>query len=333
MKKSALTIGLLGATAIAEKAMILPARSSGLFTLRGVAASDVSRAQAFAARHPSMAVYENYAALLCDPEIDIAYISLHNSAHAAVALDAIHAGKHVIIEKPLCLGRREWHAMHLAAQARQVRVIEAIMCDEHPWQNSVATLITRKTLGELKSVHTTVSFTSSALRGYRIRPELGGGIFLDAASYWLQMLQATLPFEPVGIVGDSSFNGPNGIDDCFQAGITYTDGTRAELQCRFGETYQASHEWRFSRGTILLRDFLLPTKAAFPVNLHVIDAEGKREVITHAASHYYEHQLRRIAGYFASDATAWQAIERRQAQRVSLMEDIYRCALTRRHDA
>lgn len=333
MKKRMLTIGLLGATPIAEKAIIQPARGSGLFTVRGVAASDYARAQALAARHPPMIAYENYAALLRDPAIDIAYISLHNAAHAVMALDAIHAGKHVIIEKPLCLGRREWHAIQQAAHAGQVKVIEAIMCAEHPWQKTVAALISGQTLGVLTSVHTTISFKSSVLRGYRIRPELGGGAFLDTASYWLQMLQASLRLHPVGVAGHSTFSGPNGIDQQFQASIDCGDGCRAELNCGFAETYQASHEWRFSHGRIGLRNFLLPASAAFPVNLHVIARDGAREVLTHPASHYYADQLRRIDGYFSADLAAWQNIERRQAQRVSLMEDIYLAALAHHQEA
>lgn len=327
MKKGMLTIGLLGATFIAEKAIILPARSRGLVTVRGIAASDYARAQALATRYPPMIAYEDYDSLLRDPAIDIAYISLHNAAHAMMALDAIHAGKHVIVEKPLCLGRREWHAIQQASQTKRVKVIEAVMCAEHPWQSSVSSLISGQRLGTLESVHTTISFSLSALRGYRCRPELGGGAFLDSASYWLQMLQATLPLHPVGIVGHSTFSGPNGVDQEFQASIDLGNGCHAELNCRFSDNYEASHEWRFSHGLVRLHNFLLPATASFPVNLHVTYRNGTREVITHPASYYYEDQLRRIEGYYSADLAEWKNTECHQAQRVSLMEDIYLAAL------
>jgi predicted dehydrogenase len=47
--------------------------------------------------------YDDYRRLIADPRIEAVTVSLPNALHAEVALAALEAGKHVVIEKPLCL--------------------------------------------------------------------------------------------------------------------------------------------------------------------------------------------------------------------------------------
>jgi predicted dehydrogenase len=49
------------------------------------------------------AYFPDYRSLLDDPQIEAVTVSLPNKLHAEVALAALDAGKHVVIEKPLCL--------------------------------------------------------------------------------------------------------------------------------------------------------------------------------------------------------------------------------------
>lgn len=323
-----LCIGLLGATDIATKAIVTPAQHSHNFVVKGVAASDPVRAKVFAKQHGLAYAYDSYDALLCDPSIDIVYLSLHNSAHMQNALNAMRAGKHVIVEKPLCLGRREWHALKHVASTEGVRVVEAVMCSGHPWQHTVATMLRQHLLGELISVKTVLSFTLPA-RGYRRYPESGGGIFWDAASYWIQMLQATIDLESLSVDGLSAFDGPHGIDTDFQAYVTCANDVSAEMHCSFKETVQATHEWQCRDGKLVLKNFLLPARASFPINLHVSYGDGRREVISHPATDYYSHQLQYLAELFcAGNDHRWSELYREQGERIGIMDDIYSAALS-----
>ncbi len=54
--------------------------------------------------------------MLADPNVDMADICLPPSAHAASAIEALNAGKHVISEKPIALKLDEADAMVAAAQ-------------------------------------------------------------------------------------------------------------------------------------------------------------------------------------------------------------------------
>ena len=48
-------------------------------------------------------LYDNYAALLADPEVDAVFLVTPTSLHPAQIIDALRAGKHVFCEKPLSL--------------------------------------------------------------------------------------------------------------------------------------------------------------------------------------------------------------------------------------
>ena len=74
-----LRIGVLAAARITELSLIGPAQATG-DRLVAVAARDRSRAEAFAARHGVERVADSYAALLDDPEIEVVYNPLANSA-------------------------------------------------------------------------------------------------------------------------------------------------------------------------------------------------------------------------------------------------------------
>jgi predicted dehydrogenase len=287
-------IGLIGATGIAERAILRPARARADVRVRAVAASDPVRAKEFASRHEIPVVHEDYSALLADPEVDTVYISLHNSAHHRWAVRAAVAGKRVIVEKPLCLSDEELEELEFAADG--VQIFEAVATIGHPWQETVRGFVQDEEYGSLRGVETRLTFAVPAPGGYRDQPELGGGIFYDSASYWLQALQATVGLDDVEPSGSSDFDGPNGVDYSFRATLRWPTGAEAVLECDFGDQHVADHVFTFEHAVIKVRNFLRPMAGSVPVNLVIVPSEGDRLVIGFPASSYYETQLARILG-------------------------------------
>lgn len=313
-----LEIGLIGATAIAGRTLLHQgARVSA------VAAGDPVRAKEYASRHEIPVVHESYAALLADPAIDAVYISLHNSAHHRWAVRAAVAGKHVIVEKPLCLTADE--VSELAFAATDVKVFEAVATADHPWQQTVHDLIHDEPYGSLLSATTRMRFAVPPPGGYRDQPELGGGIFFDAASYWLQAIQATIGLNPVTAEGRSDFDGPNGVDRSFEASLRWATGVEATLTADVGEQHISDHVFTFDRATVKLRNFLRPVAGAVPLNLIVTPTDGDRQVIGFPAIAYYERQLARILDSTTDDLAA-------AVPRITLMDEIYSDALRRKEN-
>jgi predicted dehydrogenase len=313
-----LEIGLIGATGIAERALLQQGAE-----VRAVAASDPVRAKEYANRHEIPVVHETYSALLADPSIDAVYISLHNSAHHRWAVRAAVAGKHVIVEKPLCLTAEE--VAELSFAATDVKVFEAVATTDHPWQQTVHDFIHDEPYGPLLGATTRVRFAVPAPGGYRDRPELGGGIFFDAASYWLQAVQATIGLDPATAEGRSDFAGPNGVDHSFEASLRWATGVVATLTADVGDQHLSDHVFTFERATVKLRNFLRPVVGAVPLNLIVTPTDGDRHVIGFPAVAYYERQLARILDSTTDDLDA-------AAPRIALMDQIYSDALRRKEN-
>src|ERR1700730_18251641 len=99
--------GVLGAGFIANRAMIPAIQRSSQARVLAVASRDAQRGQEAAQRHSVERVYNDYGALLDDPDVQVVYIALPNHLHMKWAIRAAHAGKHVLCEKPLALNAAE----------------------------------------------------------------------------------------------------------------------------------------------------------------------------------------------------------------------------------
>ena len=64
------------------------------------ASRDAGKAAEFCARYGGAASYSDYAAALADPKVDAVAIAVPPSLHLDLTLQALAAGKHVLVEKP-----------------------------------------------------------------------------------------------------------------------------------------------------------------------------------------------------------------------------------------
>jgi predicted dehydrogenase len=205
--KNELRWGLLGNSRIASKA-ILPAlgkiRSRSLMN-RG--ASHVGRAVAIASRDREGAsrtaiqfsidrIYEDYQALIADPNVDAVYIGLPNSAHAYWLRAAVQAGKHVLCEKPITLSAAELDGVADLAAAQGVLVQEALMVWTHPRWHRVRQLLRDGRIGRLRAVQGRFCFMSRDPTNIRNKAELGGGGLLDLGVYLVSMARFLFEDEP-----------------------------------------------------------------------------------------------------------------------------------------
>lgn len=133
-------------------------------------------ADAFARQFDVPRAYGTYLDLVSDPDVDIVYVATPHTAHAAAALLAIEAGKHVLIEKPLALSGTEAHAVADAATAEGVAVMEAMWTRYLPHMVRVRELIAEGALGEVRMVLADATGVATKDPAHRLNaPELGGG--------------------------------------------------------------------------------------------------------------------------------------------------------------
>ena len=82
-------------------------RLGDLFNLQAVCSRTGSKAQAVATQYQAAYSTTDYADILNDPAINLVIIATRHNLHAQQALAALHAGKHVLVEKPLALTSQE----------------------------------------------------------------------------------------------------------------------------------------------------------------------------------------------------------------------------------
>lgn len=234
-----LKIGIIGASRVAIYAMIAPSQVVSDVRICAVAARDLSRAQAFAKQYGIARAYENYALLITDPEVDLVYIGTPPHTHAELALDAIAAGKHVLVEKPFALSVDEARRVHGAGLAAGVQVFEAMHSPHHSLFERVLEIIKSGEIGTVERL--TASFNAPIDKDdpFRWDIALGGGALMDLGIYPLAWVRR-IAGEDFDIV-QAKAQLRNGVDVSFSAAIRFASGIDCSISSSMECEAAASH--------------------------------------------------------------------------------------------
>jgi predicted dehydrogenase len=75
-------------------------------TLAGVFDIKADRLNYFRNQYKDFQTFDSLQSILQDPSIDIISICTPNNTHADIAIAAMQAGKHVLVEKPMAIRKR-----------------------------------------------------------------------------------------------------------------------------------------------------------------------------------------------------------------------------------
>jgi predicted dehydrogenase len=161
--------------------------------LQCVHSRDRARAEAAAERLGAARASSDWGALLTSEDVDALYIASPNALHAGQAMDAIAAGKHVLIEKPACTTPQALLEVVSASRAAGVIALEAIRSLYDPGYTLIHDLLPR--LGPLRRAsfrfHQRSARYDRVLAGERVNvfdPVMGGGALLDLGVYCVHAL-------------------------------------------------------------------------------------------------------------------------------------------------
>src|SRR6266705_4478097 len=90
-----------------------------------VASPTLGHAQDFAAKHGIPHHFTDYRKMLAMAELDMVVLGTPNDLHCAITLDTAAAGKHIVVEKPLCLNLDEADRMIAACRKAKVKLMYA----------------------------------------------------------------------------------------------------------------------------------------------------------------------------------------------------------------
>ena len=246
-----LRYGILGAASIA-RVFTRGLADSPFATVAAVASRDPGKAAAFAAECGIPRSHGSYAALLADPEIEAVYIPLPNDMHAAHAIRAAEAGKHVLCEKPLAITGVEARAMFAAARAHGVCLAEAYPYMSQPQTLRLRELLAKGVVGRVQSVTAAMGFRIVTPEGapvvdpanIRLVPERGGGALLDAGTYAMSMVRLMVGERPSRVWATARYT-QSGVDQTVAATLVFPGGAMAQMSCSIAS---ASHRFAVVAG-------------------------------------------------------------------------------------
>ena len=154
------------------------------FTVTAVGSRSQASADAFAAEFAIPTAHGSYEALVADPDVDVIYVSTPHLFHAANALLALRAGKHVLLEKPFTLTAAEATEVVETARANRLVVLEAMWTRYLPHMLRIREIIAAGTLGDVRTLIADHNQKLPRDPQHRVNnPELGGGALLDLGIY------------------------------------------------------------------------------------------------------------------------------------------------------
>ena len=143
--------GVVGAGTIADREFAPAIAAHDGATLAGVVSRDADRAAAFCGRHGGIA-HSSLSSLLADDAVGAVYIATPNALHCSQAIEALDAGKHVLVEKPMALDTGEAREMVAAARARNRLLGVAFHLRHKPSNLAAREAVARGEIGELRLI-------------------------------------------------------------------------------------------------------------------------------------------------------------------------------------
>ena len=167
-----------------------------------VAAVDTVPARLEAARadFPGIATHLDVAALADDPDVEVAIVATPPVHHAALATRLLEAGKHVVVEKPMCLTLAD--AERLGALARERRLALTVHQSRRfdPDFLALEAIVRSGRLGEVFNVETFVGGFEHPCREWHSEVDVSGGAVYDWGSHHIDWILRLLGGPPERVI-------------------------------------------------------------------------------------------------------------------------------------
>lgn len=230
-RKARFGVGIVGAGSFLQ-GMHLPnmVKLREQFEVRAVMSRTGATAKAVATQYQAQYATTEFDEVLSDPEVDLVIVGTRHDLHANIALRALQAGKHVLLEKPMAL------------TAAGLAEIEAFYADS-PGGPILLTGFNRRFSPAAVAMRAALQDrTSPILAAYRmnaghipaqhwVHGSEGGGRNIGEACHIYDLFLSLAGSEPVEVLAQATQPGSGHwrADDNFLASIRFADGSVCSL--------------------------------------------------------------------------------------------------------
>jgi predicted dehydrogenase len=306
----AIRVGLLGYGAIGHEHSRAARAVDGL-ELTAVCDTSTSRLTAAELAAPGIAVTTDAHELLARDDVDLVVVSTPPSTHASWALQAIRAGKHVVVEKPFAIRTSEADEVLQEAAAADLLAVVYQNRRFDPDHLAVRRAVRSGALGDVFHIETFVGGYGHPCNLWHSDEGVSGGAFYDWGSHVLDQILDLVPTDIEHVTAASHkrrwFDVTNA--DHSRVTIRFVDGTEAEfvhsdlaaaLKPRWyvlGTEGAITSQWRNERivsrtdiGT-LAEDVLAPADSPALLDLHHADGSVTRLAEPAAPAYSFHREL------------------------------------------
>ena len=317
-------LGILGCGAVADYAIVEPARSSDAITVDAAASRTIERAAAWAKERGIPRFFGSYDELLAAPDLDAIYIALPNAMHCEWAIRAMRAGFDVLCEKPVALNAGEAEQISAVVHETDRVFMDALHWRYHPMAHRLSEIVESGELGEIRSVDLEFLIPGALVEPDNVRLdfELGGGALMDSGCYCIDLIRLVLG-EPVEVVAAEASLGAPQVDLAMKAEMRHAGGGVSRIHCSLMHPGEFAINVRIvgTSGSFLVQQPFLPQ---WGNSLELTRQSGvTREEVTTKPT--YDFQLQAFADAVQRRGAIPTSIENGVAN-IRIIDQIYRRA-------
>jgi predicted dehydrogenase len=217
-------IGLLGAGNYASSVLV-PAFARTRARLRAIASANGLTGTHVGKRFGFEQSTTDIGAVLGDPQIDTVVIATRHDSHAGYVVDALKAGKHVFVEKPLAIRLDEIDAVEEAVRAAgangRIAPILMVGFNRRFAPHVVRTKALLETVREPKSFVMTVNAGAVPPEHWTRDPDSGGGRIIGEACHSIDLLR----FLAGSAIAGHQVAAARTADACVTISLRFSDGS------------------------------------------------------------------------------------------------------------
>lgn len=169
------------------------------YILRAVVDSDVEIARKAAEEFGAEYSSNEYETVLADNDVDLVMICTPHHLHASMSLAAIHAGKHVFVEKPMALKREDLPSLVKAVRERGVIMLVGFNRRCAPLISKAKELLEERKLPLMINCRMVDAVWRHP---WALNPDIGGGRILSEAVHLFDLCSYLVDCEPVRVFAE-----------------------------------------------------------------------------------------------------------------------------------
>lgn len=208
-------------------------RALGSGVVCSYASRDGAKAEAYRRELGGVRAYPDYASAIADPAVDAIVVAVPPRFHLDLVLEALAAGKHVLVEKPAFLRMADYEAVREARDRAGRTVLVGENDHYKPLAVALRRLVASGAVGEMVFAHfVTIARRLKTAGDWRNDEAMAGGdAFFEEGIHWLHLAGSLGPaiVEAAGYRPQPSPGGPDSRVKSMMVALRYDNGAVGSL--------------------------------------------------------------------------------------------------------